>query len=130
MQNEKPHQLVWYYNNILGRPQKKRSSRAGPWAITGRVDDRIADRLSAVFTTKIRLLPMNPRNPHGCALLHRARTATIRSRLQTAQCAQPLEAQIQAEGPDTNRAFNREPVLGTGASCPRRPGYWTRSKRC
>ena len=120
--NETNIKLVWYYNNILGRPQKKKIiSRWRGYHGSGLMTGSLTGL--SLFHDKFDL-PMNP-VIHTDAPYYYRRKDRIQSEAEfTAQCANALEALIQAEGPDTIAAFIGEPVLGTGGIVPPPAGYW------
>ncbi len=120
--NETQVKLVWYYNNVLGRPQKKKiiSRKRGyhggtiiSGALTG------LDVYHAGFD-----LPYGPVR-HTTAPHHywEAEAGMSEQEFST-RCAEDLERMILEEGPDTVAAFIGEPVLGTGGIVPPPAGYW------
>ena len=126
--NETNIKLVWYYNNILGRPQKKKIiSRWRGYHGSGLMTGSLTGL--SLFHDKFDL-PMNPVIHTDAPYYYRRKDRTQSEAEFTAQCANALEALIQAEGPDTIAAFIGEPVLGTGGIVPRPPDIGTRSKRC
>lgn len=120
--NETNIKLVWYYNNILGRPEKKKiisrwRGYHGSGVMTGSLTGL------ELFHTAFDL----PRAPilHTDAPYFYRRADRTQSEEQFAQtCADNLEALILAEGPDTVAAFIGEPILGTGGIVPPPAGYW------
>lgn len=120
--NETNIKLIWYYNNILGRPEKKKiisrwRGYHGSGVMTGSLTGL------ALFHAHFDL----PRAP----ILHTEAPYYFRreDRNQTeeqfsAHCAAKLEEMILAEGPDTIAAFIGEPILGTGGIVPPPKGYW------
>ncbi|MDP3341960.1 aspartate aminotransferase family protein [Frigidibacter sp.] len=120
--NETNIKLIWYYNNILGRPEKKKiisrwRGYHGSGVMTGSLTGL------ALFHAHFDL----PRAP----ILHTEAPYYFRreDRSQTeeqfsAHCAAKLEEMILAEGPDTIAAFIGEPILGTGGIVPPPAGYW------
>ncbi|HBD91294.1 MAG: hypothetical protein A2092_03430 [Rhodobacteraceae bacterium GWE1_64_9] len=120
--NETNIKLIWYYNNILGRPEKKKiisrwRGYHGSGVMTGSLTGL------ALFHAHFDL----PRAP----ILHTEAPYYFRreDRTQTeeqfsAHCAAKLEEMILAEGPDTIAAFIGEPILGTGGIVPPPKGYW------
>ena len=120
--NETNIKLIWYYNNILGRPEKKKiisrwRGYHGSGVMTGSLTGL------ALFHAHFDL----PRAP----ILHTEAPYYFRreDRSQTeeqfsAHCAAKLEEMILAEGPDTIAAFIGEPILGTGGIVPPPKGYW------
>ncbi|CAO3363455.1 aminotransferase [Azospirillum palustre] len=120
--NETNIKLVWYYNNILGRPEKKKiisrwRGYHGSGVMTGSLTGL------ELFHKAFDL----PRPPvlHTEAPYYFRRADRSMSEEQFSQhCADRLEALIQAEGPETIAAFIGEPVLGTGGIVPPPAGYW------
>lgn len=120
--NETNIKLVWYINNVLGRPQKKKiisrwRGYHGSGVMTGSLTGL------AGFHNLFDL----PRAPilHTEAPYYFRREDRSMSEEQFSQhCADRLEEMIQAEGPDTIAAFIGEPVLGTGGIVPPPAGYW------
>ncbi|WP_428032076.1 aspartate aminotransferase family protein [Ancylobacter sp.] len=120
--NETNIKLVWYVNNVLGRPQKKKiisrwRGYHGSGVMTGSLTGL------AGFHNLFDL----PRAPvlHTEAPYYFRREDRSQSEEEFSQhCADKLEEMIQAEGPDTIAAFIGEPVLGTGGIVPPPAGYW------
>jgi L-2,4-diaminobutyrate transaminase len=120
--NETNVKLIWYYNNILGRPDKKKiisrwRGYHGSGLITGSltgldVFHRKFDLpLSQVIHTEA---PYHFRHPNK----------DISEDAFTAYLVSELEDLIAREGADTIAAFIGEPVLGTGGIVPPPAGYW------
>ena len=120
--NETNIKLVWYYNNIRGLPQKKKiisrwRGYHGSGLMTGSLTG--LDLFHKKFD-----LPLS-QVIHTEAPYYLRRADQGMSEAQFAQdCADKLEALIQAEGPDTIAAFIGEPILGTGGIVPPPAGYW------
>ncbi len=122
--NETNIKLVWYLNNVLGRPEKKKiisrwRGYHGSGVMTGSLTGL------AAFHNLFDL----PRPPvlHTEAPYYFRRADRAMSEEQFSQfCADRLDALIEAEGPDTIAAFIGEPVLGTGGIVPPPAGYWPR----
>ena len=120
--NETNIKMVWYYNNILGRPEKKKiisrwRGYHGSGVMTGSLTGL------AGFHNKFDL----PRAPilHTEAPYYFRRQDLGMSEAQfVAHCVAELEALIEREGADTIAAFIGEPVLGTGGLVPPPAGYW------
>lgn len=120
--NETQIKLVRYYNNILGRPNKKKIiSRWGGY------------HGSSIASGSLTGLPAYHKNfdlpldfakhtirPHW----YREAPDGMSEADFAGYCANKLEELILAEGPDTVAAFIGEPVLGTGGIVPPPPGYW------
>ena len=120
--NETNVKLVWYYNNVLGRPQKKKIiSRWRGYHGSGLVTGSLTG-LEAFH--KLFDLPLD-RILHTEAPYY-FRRADLRMREEefVSHCVAELEAMIEREGADTIAAFIGEPVLGTGGLVPPPPGYW------
>jgi L-2,4-diaminobutyrate transaminase len=120
--NETNIKLVWYYNNILGRPEKKKIiSRWRGYHGSGLMTGSLTGL--AGFHNKFDL-PL-PYVKHTIAPYYYRRDDLSQSEEQfVAHCAAELEALIEREGADTIAAFIGEPVLGTGGIVPPPPGYW------
>ena len=120
--NETNLKLVWYYNNVLGRPEKKKiisrwRGYHGSGIMTGSLTG--LDLFHKAFDL--------PRAPilHTVAPYYYRRNDLAQSEDDFAQhCADKLEEMILAEGPETVAAFIGEPVLGTGGVAPPPRGYW------
>jgi len=120
--NETNIKLVWYMNNVLGRPEKKKIiSRWRGYHGSGLMSGSLTGL--AAFHNLFDL----PRPPilHTEAPYFFRRPDRSMSEEQFSQyCADKLEEMIQAEGPETIAAFIGEPVLGTGGIVPPPKGYW------
>ncbi|HEX2885070.1 aspartate aminotransferase family protein [Vineibacter terrae] len=120
--NETNIKLVWYYNNVLGRPQKKKiisrwRGYHGSGLMTGSLTG--LELFHKAFD-----LPL-PGVLHTEAPYFFRRADRSLDEAGFAQfCADQLDALIQREGPDTVAAFIGEPVLGTGGIVPPPAGYW------
>ncbi len=120
--NETNVKLVWYYNNILGRPEKKKIiSRWRGYHGSGLVTGSLTGL--ELFHKKFDL-PL-AQVLHTDAPYYYRRTDADQTEVQfVAQCVQSLEDLIAREGADTIAAFIGEPVLGTGGIVPPPEGYW------
>ncbi|KAA0968111.1 aspartate aminotransferase family protein [Aureimonas fodinaquatilis] len=120
--NETNIKLIWYYNNVLGRPEKKKIiSRWRGYHGSGIMTGSLTGL--ELFHNAFDL----PRAPilHTEAPYYYRRADLSMSEEQFSQhCADKLEEMILAEGPDTVAAFIGEPVLGTGGIVPPPAGYW------
>ena len=120
--NETNIKLVWYYNNILGRPEKKKiisrwRGYHGSGVMTGSLTG--LDVFHNAFD-----LPRAPiLHTHAPYYFHREDLSQSEEAFSQ-WCADELEALIEREGPDTVAAFIGEPVLGTGGIVPPPAGYW------
>ena len=120
--NETNVKLVWYYNNILGRPEKKKIiSRWRGYHGSGLITGSLTGL--ELFHKKFDL-PLD-RILHAEAPYYFRRPDLDMSEADfVAHCVQDLEALIEREGPETIAAFIGEPVLGTGGIVPPPAGYW------
>lgn len=120
--NETNIKLVWYYNNILGRPQKKKIiSRWRGYHGSGLVTGSLTGL--KLFHDKFDL-PLD-RILHTEAPYYFRRPDPAMSEADfVAYCVDELEKLIAREGADTIAAFIGEPVLGTGGIIPPPAGYW------
>ena len=120
--NETNVKLIWYYNNILGRPKKKKIiSRWRGYHGSGLVTGSLTGL--ELFHKKFDL-PLS-QVVHTEAPYYFRRADLEQSEEQfTAHCVAELEALIEREGADTIAAFIGEPVLGTGGIVPPPAGYW------
>lgn len=120
--NETNVKLIWYYNNILGRPEKKKIiSRWRGYHGSGLVTGSLTGL--ELFHKKFDLPVTQVK--HTTAPYYFRREDRDQTEAQfVAQCVADLEAQIAHEGADTIAAFIGEPVLGTGGIVPPPTGYW------
>lgn len=120
--NETNIKLIWYYNNILGRPEKKKIiSRWRGYHGSGLMTGSLTGL--ELFHKKFDL-PL-AQVLHTTAPDYFRRSDLGQSEAQfVAQCVADLEAMIEAEGAETIAAFIGEPLLGTGGIVPPPKGYW------
>ena len=120
--NETNIKLVWYYNNILGRPEKKKIiSRWRGYHGSGLMTGSLTGL--HLFHNKFDL-PLD-RVLHTVAPdFFRREDLSMDEAAFTRHCADELEALIEREGADTIAAFIGEPVMGTGGITPPPAGYW------
>ena len=120
--NETNIKLVWYYNNVLGRPEKKKiisrwRGYHGSGLMTGSLTG--LEPFHKHFD-----LPL-PQVLHTVSPYYFRRPDLAMSEADfVAHCADELEALIEREGADTIAAFIGEPILGTGGIVPPPTGYW------
>ncbi len=124
--NDTAIKMVWYFNNSLGRPEKKK--------LIGRVKGYHGITLAAASLT-------------GLAVNHRSFDAPLDRFLHTmaphfyqaglpgetedefaTRCADELEKLILAEGPETVAAFWAEPIMGAGGVILPPKGYFPKIK--
>lgn len=120
--NETNIKLVWYMNNILGRPEKKKI-----------ISRQRGYHGSGIMTGSLTGLPLFhnafdlPRPPilhTSCPHYWRFGAAGGSERDFSRRLAAELESLILAEGPETVAAFIGEPVMGTGGIIVPPQGYW------
>ena len=120
--NDSAIKMVWYLNNALGRPNKKK--------IVGRIKGYHGITIGAASLTG---LPANHRSfdvplpgfvhtitPH---FYHGARPGESEDEFAT-RCAEELEQMIQAEGPENVAAMWAEPIMGAGGVILPPKGYF------
>ena len=120
--NDTQVKLVWYYNNILGRPEKKKiiARRGAYHGIT----------LAAASLTGLQYahnafdVPLARFVHTDCPHFYRYGEAGESEEQFAARLADNLEQLIIAEGPDTVAAFIAEPFLGAGGVIPPPKGYF------
>ncbi len=120
--NETNIKLIWYYNNILGRPEKKKIiSRWRGYHGSGLMTGSLTGL--ELFHKKFDL-PL-AQVIHTEAPYYFRRADLDQSEEQfVAHCVAKLEELIEDEGADTIAGFIGEPVLGTGGLVPPPAGYW------
>lgn len=120
--NETNIKLIWYYNNILGRPEKKKIiSRWRGYHGSGLMTGSLTGL--ELFHNKFDL-PLAQVLHTEAPYYFRRKDRSMGEEAFSSHCAAQLEEMILAEGPDTIAAFIGEPVLGTGGIVPPPVGYW------
>jgi L-2,4-diaminobutyrate transaminase len=120
--NETNVKLIWYYNNILGRPEKKKIiSRWRGYHGSGLVTGSLTGL--ELFHKKFDLPLAQVIHTEAPYYFRRANLDQTEEQF-VAHCVAELEALIAREGADTIAAFIGEPVLGTGGIVPPPAGYW------
>jgi L-2,4-diaminobutyrate transaminase len=120
--NETIVKLVWYYNNILGRPDKKKIiSRWRGYHGSGLVTGSLTGL--KLFHDKFDL-PLDRILHTEAPYFYRRPDLSMSEADFVAFCADELEALIAREDAGTIAAFIGEPVLGTGGIVPPPAGYW------
>jgi 4-aminobutyrate--pyruvate transaminase len=120
--NDTAVKMVWYFNNALGRPEKKK--------LIGRIAGYHGVTVAAASLTGLAgnhrsfdlPLPgvLHTMAPHH---YHYAEPGESEAAFAT-RCAEALERLILAEDPDTVAAMWAEPVMGAGGVIPPPPGYF------
>ena len=120
--NETNVKLIWYYNNILGRPEKKKIiSRWRGYHGSGLVTGSLTGL--ELFHKKFDLPLSQVVHTEAACYLRRADRGMSEA-AYVAHLVAELEALIAREGADTIAAFIGEPVMGTGGIVPPPAGYW------
>jgi L-2,4-diaminobutyrate transaminase len=120
--NETNVKLIWYYNNILGRPEKKKIiSRWRGYHGSGLVTGSLTGL--ELFHKKFDL-PLAQVIHTEAPYYFRRPDLDMSEEAFVAHLVAELEALIAREGADTIAAFIGEPVLGTGGIVPPPKGYW------
>ena len=114
--------MIWYYQNALGRPQKKKIiSRVKAYhgvtivsaSLTGMPNFHRDFNLPLPFVRHV-----------GCPNLWRYGLPGETEEIFATRLAEELDATIVAEGPETVAAFIGEPVMGAGGVIPPPRTYW------
>ncbi len=120
--NETNIKLVWYMNNILGRPEKKKIiSRWRGYHGSGLMTGSLTGL--ELFHKKFDL-PLAQVIHTEAPYYFRREDLNQSEAAFTTHCVAELEALIDREGADTIAAFIGEPALGTGGLVPPPEGYW------
>ena len=120
--NETNLKLVWYYNNVLGRSEKKKIiSRQRGYHGSGLMTGSLTGLpgFHNAFD-----LPLARVLHASCPHYWRNAQPGESERDFSKRLAAELDALIRAEGPETVAAFIGEPVMGTGGIIPPPEGYW------
>ncbi len=120
--NETNIKLVWYYNNVLDRPEKKKIiSRWRGYHGSGLMTGSLTGL--ALFHNKFDLPLSNVIHTEAPYYYRRENLGQSEPEF-VAHCVAALEELIAREGADTIAAFIGEPALGTGGLVPPPAGYW------
>jgi len=122
--NDTQVKLVWYYNNLLGRPNKKKiiARRGAYHGIT----TAAASLTGLQYAHNAFDLPISGILHTDCPHYYHYAEAGESEEQFAERLANKLEAQIVAEGPDTVAAFIAEPFLGAGGVILPPQGYFER----
>ncbi len=120
--NETQAKLIWYYNNLRGRPKKKKlicrwNAYHGSGVLTASLTGLAS--MHTLFD-----LPMGPVLHTHAPYYYRQAPAGMTEREFSRYLANELEQLIVREGPDTVAAFFAEPVMGAGGLIPPPDGYF------
>jgi L-2,4-diaminobutyrate transaminase len=120
--NETNVKLIWYYNNILGRPEKKKIiSRWRGYHGSGLMTGSLTGL--ELFHKKFDL-PLTQVLHTEAPYYYRRDDLDQTEEQFVEHCVAKLEELIEREGADTIAAFIGEPILGTGGIVPPPKGYW------
>jgi 4-aminobutyrate---pyruvate transaminase len=120
--NDTVVKMVWYYNNALGRPKKKKflarhkayhGITVASGSLTGLPNNHRDFDLPAI-----------PVHHLTCPHFYRFGAAGENETQFTARLLAEAETLILNEGPDTIAAFIGEPLMGAGGVMPPPTGYW------
>jgi L-2,4-diaminobutyrate transaminase len=120
--NDTNVKLIWYYNNAIGRPAKKKIIGRDRGYHGGTVMGSSLSGLAVIH--KGFDLPIGPVKHTIAPHYYWGAEAGMSERQFSRHCAEELDKLIIAEGPDTVAAFIAEPVMGTGGIVPPPEGYW------
>lgn len=120
--NDTNIKLVWYYNNLRGKPAKKKiisRDRAYHGVTIG------SGSLTSmpIYHEKFDL-PLPQIRYTNSVDMYRGKPSEMDEEAFSRKLAADLEALILKEGPDTVGAFIAEPVMGTGGVLPPPRGYF------
>ena len=125
--NETNIKLVWYYNNILNRPKKKKIiSRWRGYHGSGLISGSLTGL--PIFHSKFDLpldRILHTVTPHFL----RRPEIDMNEEDFTKYCVDSLKKLIDEEGADTIAAFIGEPILGTGGIIPPPKDYWDKIQK-
>ena len=120
--NDTSVKLVWYYNNAIGRPKKKKIVGRDRGYHGGTVMGSSLSGLSVIH--KGFDLPIGPVRHTVAPHYYWGAEPGMSERQFSRHCAEALDELIVTEGPETVAAFIAEPVMGTGGIVPPPEGYW------
>lgn len=120
--NDTVVKMVWYYNNALDRPLKKKfiARNGGYHGIT-----IVAGSLTGLQVNQRGFdLPLPFAKHVTCPHHYRFAKEGESEEAFSTRLAEELEAKILEEGPETVAAFIGEPLIGAGGVLPPPKGYW------
>jgi 4-aminobutyrate--pyruvate transaminase len=120
--NDTVVKMVWYYNNALDRPLKKKfiARNGGYHGIT-----IVAGSLTGLQVNQRGFdLPLPFAKHVTCPHHYRFAKEGETEEAFSTRLAEELEAKILEEGPETVAAFIGEPLIGAGGVLPPPKGYW------
>ncbi len=120
--NDTQVRLVWYYNNVLGRPNKKKI--IARWGAYHGITVASGSLTGLAYAQQAFDLPIAGILHTHCPHHHRYAEPGESEEEFSARLAADLEALIEREGPDTVAAFIAEPFLGAGGVVPPPKGYF------
>lgn len=122
--NDTVIKMVWYYNNALGRPQKKKiiARKRGYHGVTV----ASASLTGLAPNHKGFDLPLPQMRHVGTPHLYREGLPNETEEAFATRLAAELDALIQSEGPETVAAFIGEPVMGAGGVIVPPATYWAK----
>lgn len=120
--NETQAKLIWYYNNLRGRPKKKKiicrwNGYHGSSVLTASLTG--LPGMHTLFD-----LPMGPILHVTCPHHYRQAPEGMNERQFSRHLAEELDRLIQREGADSVAAFFAEPIMGAGGLIPPPAGYF------
>lgn len=118
--NETQVKLVWYYNNVRGRPAKKKIIARERGYHGGTIVSGSLTGLAAYHQGFDQLLDSIRHTTAPDPFWAEEQDPAAFAR----RCAADLERMIVEEGPETVGAFIAEPLIGAGGIVPPPPGYW------
>jgi 4-aminobutyrate--pyruvate transaminase len=126
--NDTALKIVWYYNNALGRPERKK--------VISRLRAYHGVTIAAASLTHLPFvqqgfdLPVNDRFiPTGCPHHYRSAHEGESEAEFATRLAEELDALIESEGPETVAAFIGEPVMGAGGVIVPPADYWEKIQK-
>ena len=122
--NDSAVKLAWYYNNALGRPEKKKiiSRKRAYHGVTVAAASLTGLAFAHGDWDLPRPMFLHTETPHHWRGAHPGESEEAYSQ----RLADELERLILAEGPDTVAAFFAEPVMGAGGVILPPAGYFER----